>query len=275
MNILVLGSGQDAGVPQFGCDCYNCRRARQNHRYERFASSLAVFDESFSYIIDASPDFKKQIDWFRLHKKTIKSKRKLPLNGIFLTHAHIGHYIGLLQLGREVTNEQAMPVYCTSKMAKFLSSHFPFSQLVRSGNIVLRKITPQKRIRFDNWSCTPVEVAHRNEMADTVAYLIQGRRTLFYMPDVDNWNKSLINIIKKVDIAVIDGSFFSKKELPRFKKVPHPPICESIELLRNISTKIYFTHFNHTNPVLYKSKERILVEHSGFHLAFDKMTLKI
>ena len=46
-------------------------------------------------MIDATPDFAEH-----LHLLTNNNER--ALKGIFITHAHIGHYTGLMHLGREV-----------------------------------------------------------------------------------------------------------------------------------------------------------------------------
>ena len=65
-------------------------------------------------MIDTTPDFREQLAL--LHR----SAPGCRLAGILLTHAHMGHYTGLIQLGREAWNTQRMPVYAPPRMAAFL-----------------------------------------------------------------------------------------------------------------------------------------------------------
>ena len=43
-----------------------------------------------------------------------------PPKGIFLTHAHIGHYSGLIHLGKEALGAKGISVYAMPKMSFFL-----------------------------------------------------------------------------------------------------------------------------------------------------------
>ena len=277
MEIKILGSGQDDGVPQIGCYCASCSKARKNNRSRRFGPSIALIDstQGSCYLIDASPDFKYQIDLLKEEDVRISRKGKLPISGILLTHAHFGHCFGLWYLGREAVEEKKLPIYCTPKMGYFLSTHYPFNLLINRRNIVLREVFPEKRLNLKGIGIIPVQVPHRSEIADTVGYKIAARKSILYIPDVDHWTDKLISDIMDVDIAIIDGTFLSEKELPRFSDVPHPPMEETIKLLRNLKSEIYFTHINHTNPVNYDLSIKRKIEKQGFHIAHDGMILKI
>ena len=71
----------------------------------------------------------------------------------------------------------------------------------------------------------------------------------------------------------LDGTFFADGEVNRpMSEIPHPFVTETIELLSNaplsIRQRVYFTHFNHTNPLVNPSNPmRARVEKLGFHLA--------
>ena len=73
---------------------------------------------------------------------------------------------------------------------------------------------------------------------------------------VNNAFSKIINIIEKNDIIFLDGTFYNKKEIKKrdISKISHPKIIESMKIFRNLKNKdkqkIYFTHFNHTNPVI-------------------------
>jgi len=277
MRILILGSGQDAGIPQAGCYCNVCKTARIDVNYRRLGPSIAIFDKwkGFCYFVDASPDFKYQLDM--AHKEINETKRRgrIPVSGILLTHAHPGHCCGLWHLGKVALNEKNLPVYCTSEMEQFLYKNDPFSLLIKEKNIMTERVHPNEEFKLNGLKCTPIQVSHRNEIADTVGYIMGSKKKVIYLPDVDRWTEDILKEIESSDRALIDGTFFSKMELPRFKEVPHPPIQETIELLNNTNTEVYFTHINHTNPINRKGKERQYVERKGFKIAYDGMILDI
>ncbi|MEA1993148.1 MAG: MBL fold metallo-hydrolase [Euryarchaeota archaeon] len=262
MIVKILGSGQDAGIPQIGCPCDICTKARKHPAYRRYGPSIAFSSDKGWYLIDASPDISHQVEMLFGHD--------FPVRGILLTHAHFGHCAGLWYLGKESANVHDLPIYCTPAMKQFLSNNHPFNLLVKRGNIRLENLASH-----DLGACTPLRVPHRNEIADCVGFILTARKRLLYIPDVDCWTDDLIGEIGRSDIALLDGTFYSKDELPRFAEVPHPPIKESIDRLKNLDTTIYFTHINHTNPVNRDGVEREHVKNSGFQIAHDGMVLEI
>ncbi len=280
MKILILGSGQDAGIPQIGCYCENCNNARKNKEYIRLAPSIALYDNEnkFCFLIEASPDIKYQIDI--LTNKKIVSNRKgiLPVDGIFLTHAHFGHCSGLWLLGKECTEEKNVPVYCSPVMKQFLQNNHPFNHLSDRKNIILNEMAIGKELSFKKFkfSITSIEVPHRNEHSDTVGYIIKGQNKILYLSDLDLWTEEIITHVNSVDIAFLDGTFYTNKEISRYKEVPHVPIVETMDLLKESTTEIYFTHFNHSNPIVKPEGEewRYSIK-MGFKIAYDRLTIDI
>ena len=242
MKLVVLGSGQDGGVPQADCACGNCRRARSDERYRRYAPSVAVLDETKGsfLLIDASPDLKYQLEMIadigRFH-----GWGEPELAGIILTHAHLGHIHGLWHLGKEVMNVRELPVYCTPAVARFLAENHPYDALVERRNIVVVEVYDGIEHEADVFRFTPVSVPHRNERGDTVGYIIEAERRLLYLPDIDFWTEPVLEQIRSVDTALLDGTFYSKDELPRYDEVPHPPISDTVRLLGDARTEIIFT----------------------------------
>ncbi|MHC4224113.1 MAG: MBL fold metallo-hydrolase, partial [Planctomycetota bacterium] len=199
---------------------------------------------SASYVIDATPAIGEQI-------------RHLPAfpSGILLTHAHMGHIGGLLQLGPESMNTKGIKVHATPALCSFLSTNGPWELLERRGNILLTEHEPGERWELEpGLNVESFSVPHRNEYADTVGYLLSdSERTLAYLPDIDRWEIDLPALIDRCDLALLDGTFFSATELPRQKEVPHPPIEETLKLLSpEQARKVRFIHLNHTNPQLEK-----------------------
>ncbi len=279
--ILVLGTAQDAGYPQIACKKECCQRVYKNLSNKRLVSSIAIVDpiSNESWIFDATPDFTQQT---QLLSKHIKEKN-LP-DGIFLTHGHIGHYTGLMYLGREAINAKNMPVYAMPRMKQFLTMNGPWSQLVKLNNISLKSIQKDSTIVLNKRiSIQPLQVPHRDEFTETVGFIITNQdKKALYIPDIDKWNKweqNIVDIIKEVDIALLDATFFKRGEINRdMNEVPHPFVEESMELIKNLSekdrNKIYFIHFNHTNPLLIDGSEaERMVKERGCHVAKQEMVI--
>jgi hypothetical protein len=173
---VVLGIAQDGGVPHIGCTQALCVRARRDPARRERVACLGLIDDRAGarFLVDATPDLPSQLDSLN-QGRTLADPRR-PLDGILLTHAHIGHYTGLMYLGREALGARAVPVYATSRMAALLRTSGPWSQLVALGQIELREIEPGREVALTpSLAVTPVRVPHRDELSDTVGYLVRGR----------------------------------------------------------------------------------------------------
>ena len=272
---VVLGIAQDGGVPHLACRQKLCVQARRDPSKRRLVASLGLVDGGTGkrFLIDATPDFARQVE--RLGG--------LP-DGILLTHAHIGHYLGLAQLGREVINAREMPVYCSPSMAAFLRGNRPWSRLVESKNIVIREIQPGVPFPLtDSLEVTALEVPHRDEDSDTVAYLVAGpRRKLLWLPDIDKWerwDRRIEEVAAAVDFAFLDGTFFSADEIPgrSIADIPHPLVPETVSRLSadRGAARIFFVHLNHTNRLLWDRAEVQRLLEAGFGIASEGQRLPL
>ena len=259
--VVVLGIAQDGGYPQAGCNKPHCEPGWADPDARRQVASLAIVDpvSNERWIIDATPDFPLQLR--SLDELTASDE----ISGIFLTHAHIGHYTGLMHLGREVMGTENVPVYAMPRMRAFLETNGPWSQLVELNNIDLIPLTANGVVRLnERISVIPIPVPHRDEFSETVGYLIEGpSRSVFYLPDIDKWERwetPVEAIIERVDVAYLDATFFDGDELGRdMSEIPHPFIVESIErfspLPADQRSKVRFIHLNHSNPALQPGSE--------------------
>jgi len=274
--IVVLGVTQDAGYPQIGCDKQCCKKYWNKKIAKQKVSCLALFDPSTNqrWIFDATPDLTEQ-----LHDADVVQKGNL--SGIFLTHAHIGHYTGLMYLGREAMNAKEVPIYAMPRMYDYLKSNGPWSQLLSLNNIELQKLKADSSIKLtDKISVTPILVPHRDEFSETVGYSIRAEnKTVLFIPDIDKWQKwdrDIKQMIKQHDYLFIDGTFYKDGELPgrNMGEVPHPFVQESMEYFKDLISaekqKIWFIHFNHTNPLINKSSNEYKeVKSKGFNVAVE------
>ena len=280
--IIILGVTQDAGYPQIGCDKECCKKYWDKKITKQKISCLALFDPSTNqkWIFDATPDLTEQIH-------SADKLQKGNLSGIFLTHAHIGHYTGLMYLGREALNANEIPVYAMPRMHDYLKNNGPWSQLVSLKNIQLQKIKVDSAIKLtDKISITPILVPHRDEFSETVGYSIKtGNKTTLFIPDIDKWQKwdrDIRQLVKQCDHLFLDGTFYKGDELPgrNMSEVPHPFIQESVDLFSSLSLtekqKIWFIHFNHTNPLIDKSSKQYKeVKSKGFNVAVKGLKISL
>ena len=276
--LKVLGVVQDGGLPHLGSNKLCCDETQSN----RYVTSIMLINDgnNFSYLFDASPDINEQLNF-------MGDRIKKDLKGIFLTHAHIGHYTGLMYFGREALNSKSINVYAMPRMKKFLEQNGPWSQLVSLENIVIHELNNNSKISLDsNIIIQPFEVPHRPEFSETVGYKIYGpNKKALFIPDIDKWylwDKSIIDEIKKVDYALVDATFYDSKEVNyrNISEIPHPFVIESMELFDSLDinekNKIYFIHLNHTNPLLDKDSDQYkYVTAKGYNVAEEGMNLKL
>jgi len=284
----VLGTGQDGGLPQAACACVHCARAGADPTYGRLVSSIAVVGRGEApsvHLLDAGPDLPRQLA--RLGRLGLLRPGRNPVDGVFVTHAHAGHYLGLAQFGREVMGSTRLPVHGTARLLAFLEGNGPWDLLVRLGNVELREIRPGGGA-VDLGGGVAVEavpVPHRDEYSDTVAFVVRGpRRSLLYLPDLDSWDRgwtaalSPEDLLASVDVALVDGTFFSEEELPgrTRSEVPHPPMIATAERFASLvgrgprRTRVLFTHLNHGNPANDPaSPERARLRALGFDVVSE------
>lgn len=277
-SLVVLGTIQDAGSPQIACAKPCCAHLFDNPDATRQIISLGLIDVETdkTYLFEATPDIGRQMKSLISYTK---STNKQVADGIFITHAHIGHYTGMLFLGKEAMDAKEMPVYVMPKMKNFLTTNSPWDQLVTRNNIVLKELANEAPVQLSQaLQVTPMLVPHRDEFSETVGYKIKGpNKTALFIPDIDKWekwDKNIIDEIEKVDYAFLDATFYSGKEMNNrdISEIPHPFIIESVEKFKGLSeqekNKIIFIHFNHTNPILQpNSKEAQYLLEQGFGIA--------
>lgn len=262
--VVVLGTAQDGGFPHTGCEHAACAAARKDPKLARRVASLAVMAGGKTFLVDASPDLPAQIQEVHAFRSFPAGKvDRAPFDGVLLTHAHIGHYLGLAHFGFESLNTKDLPVYVSPRMAEYLRTSGPWSQLVRLGNVKIVEIKPGEWLSLgEGISVKGFAVPHRDEYSDTLAFLIRGpKRTLLYVPDTDTWKtwtRPLPQVIEeeKVDYALLDATFYSPDELPDrdVTRIKHPLVTDSMDLLGPLvkagKVKVFFTHLNHSNPAL-------------------------
>lgn len=282
---LILGSAQDGGMPQTGCYAPRCDEARAEPRP---VTSVAIVDSEADryYLVDASPDLRTQMDLIPEPGFRARADARRPFDGIFLTHAHIGHYLGLALLGRESLGTMPTPCYCSPEMRAFLTENAPWSLLVEEGRITFPPVALDRWIDVDgSFEVKLLPVPHRPEFSDTVGFIFRGPRgSLLYLPDIDSWeawDRPVAEVVAGVDYALLDASFYSANEIPgrSVEDIPHPLVPHTMDLLQGTSdagNRVILTHMNNTNPIHYEdSPEAVEVLRRGFEIAKAGLRLEL
>jgi pyrroloquinoline quinone biosynthesis protein B len=273
--IYILGNTQDAGLPHIGCQHPFCEDSFNVYE-EHYTTSIAVVNSDIKkYILfEATPDITFQLNNL---KQNIFYEFLLP-ESIYITHAHIGHYTGLMYFGREALGAKDLMVRVLPRMSNFLQNNGPWSQLVDINNIKISEINFGSSTKeLASIYITPVQVPHRDEYSETAGYIIKGKnKKALFIPDIDKWEKwdrDLSQLAKEFDFLLIDATFYDSKEINRdISEIPHPLVTETMNLLSGLNkenrNKVYFIHMNHTNMMLDPNSDLSkLVNSKGFNIA--------
>lgn len=286
VSLLILGTVQDAGSPHIACKKECCSTLFKQPDANRKVVSLGLidFENEKTFLFEATPDITSQVK--ELKESATWDSAEVP-DGIFLTHAHIGHYAGLMYLGKEAANAPKVPVFAMPKMKTFLAENGPWSQLVKNENIIIYPLFDETEVTLtSNLRVVPFTVPHRDEYSETVGFTIIGpTKTVLFIPDINKWSvwkTSIADVIKTVDYAFVDATFYDGEEINTrdISEIPHPFVIESTELFKDLTKsdkrKIHFIHFNHTNPLLREdSPQTLSVLQKGFQVARKGQVFKL
>jgi pyrroloquinoline quinone biosynthesis protein B len=239
-------------------------------------------------LVDATPDLREQIDFLPAVGTHVQGRvDRAPVDGILLTHAHAGHYLGLAFFGFEAVHTSNLPVHATPRMAAFLRVNAPWSRLISRREIELREAPPGLTFDLDaGVRVTPFAVPHRDEDSDTVGFKIEGpHHVIVYVPDTDTWvtwSTAARQVLAECDTALVDGTFFAADELPGrdISTIGHPLMVATMDLLgddvRSGRIRVLFTHLNHSNHALDpEGPERLAIRGRGFAVAEDGQRLQL
>ncbi len=248
---VILGNMQDAGLPHAGCTCARCTAAFDDPARGLYAACLGIVDKRRNtelrrggteghrekarvYLIDATPDIKFQLNLLAgaLGSHPQRANRLRQPDGIFLTHAHMGHIGGLPQLSKEAMFVNRLPIYATPALCQLIQETRLWSPLV--AELEFRPMPGGATVDLgDGLVVTAVPVPHRDEWGvGTVAFHIQGpQKSLLYLPDIDAWEQwpAAEATLRGVDVALVDASFYSADELGGRPPVAHPLVTDTIE----------------------------------------------
>ena len=260
VEVTVLGISQDGGHPQPGCLRSCCANITEPH----YPVSLGIrSSEGTNLLIEATRHLGDQF--------TIWGQTKV--DHLLLTHAHLGHVDGLGLFGREAIAARGIELHVSDDMYHLIDRTPQWNLMIQQGVFNLQTFTAGDVVFSQGeLSIEAVRIPHRAELSDMHAFIIRGKsKSLLFLTDHDTWKETLAvhncstirELLGKlnVDIAFIDGTFWSEDELAgrNQETVPHPPVLQTLKMLgekKQGDPEIIFTHLNHTNPLYNRDSEQ-------------------
>jgi pyrroloquinoline quinone biosynthesis protein B len=307
MKIILLGTAAGGGLPQWNCNCANCRDARRgsSRLVPRTQSSVAISaDGRRWFLLNASPDLRVQLENFSPLHPPKNARRGTPIEGVLLTNADLDHTLGLLLL-RE---GEKLLIHATPSVRRTLTKYISIDGVLGSFCGV-RWIAPSRRLvplRCRDGSKSGLRYqaielkgkppgfarrGHGPAPGHCVGYRFIDEKTqgsLMFFPDVAAIDGRLADLLGGCDVLLFDGTFWSENEMQKAGvgrvpagKMGHVPIAgpggslKQLAGLSSIRHKIYF-HINNTNPILCKgSSQQAAVQAAGLQVGHDGMKITI
>jgi pyrroloquinoline quinone biosynthesis protein B len=293
VRIRVLGSAAGGGVPQWNCNCRNCRAARRkpSGQGRQTQSSAAVSADGKQWLLlNASPDLVGQFAAFSPLTPPGQALRGSAVQAVVLTDGEMDHVAGLLSL-RE---QKSLRLICTPAVKKLLTvefpllpalaayceiQHSPFPAEIAGLRVSALELTVDKAPRYAG------RPARRGEVVGL--RLEAGGRSLVYLPGLPAITPAVTEFVADCDCLLVDGTFWEDQEMVTpglsartAREMGHVPVGGaggSLEWLRTLTIprKIY-THVNNTNPMWrMNSRERRTVEQAGVEISTDGMEIRL
>jgi len=268
-SLLILGSGQDGGSPQVG--------TATPRGLARSASSIAVLsDDGTVLLFDVSPDIRLQYQRLAAH-----CGHAPPLDGIFITHGHMGHYAGLVHFGKEAASAHGLPLFAPESVLEFFEENEPWASLF-TGEHLVPVATNDATATIGEATVSAIPVPHRDEFTGTVGYsiAIDGVPWVFYVPDIDGWDEwpEAEDVLSQHEICLLDATFSSPDELPGrdIAAIKHPLVTDTITRFSHLTDEhtMILTHINHSNPLGDPGAAITTEAHDlGFLIAYDGLVI--
>lgn len=289
MQIRILGSAAGGGVPQWNCNCANCRAARKSGNFLTQSSAAVSSDGKNWLLLNASPDLVFQFASFSSLAPRSPKLRGSAVQAVVLTDGEMDHVAGLLSLREQKT----LRLVCTSAVKNLLTNEFPLLPTLEN-YCRFRHSTFPVSVAGIRISALELETdkappyarrpARRGEVVGL--RLKTNGKSFVYLPGLPAITKAVNEFVAACDCLLVDGTFWSEHEMVSLglskrtaHQMGHVPVGGaggSLEWLRTLKVprKIY-THINNTNPILKKSsRERRLVGQAGVEISRDGMDIR-
>jgi pyrroloquinoline quinone biosynthesis protein B len=317
MLIRFLGSAAGGGFPQWNCACTNCARLRAGTLLSksRTQAQLAISANGHEwFLLGASPDLRMQLEAtppLLPSNQSAANHRSSPIAGVVFLSAELDHSVGLLTL-RE---RHPLRIYATASVRKLVAEENSFFRMMERepGQSQWNDLRLGERIELRNASgegsgigCMALSVGHkfpffagpggrtdeRTDLASEEAVLgllldDSAGRKMFYAPGLGEVTSNLMEIFRRCDLLLLDGSFWSDNELVNAagkgqtaREMGHLPLSGPDGLLHVLAQvngpRKILIHINNTNPILDEASEEFReVNAAGWEVAEDGWAIEI
>lgn len=221
MRLKILGSGNSAGMPLYGCDCLLCAKAKGNKDFRRGPASALLEVDGKRYLIDAG---------------LMNIAEQFPvgsLDGIFITHFHPDHVQGLFQLRWGVGSK--IPVFCPP------DSHGCADLYKNPGILDFHLLKKFNSFELGYLKVTPLPLIHSKV---NFGYLFEfEQQRIAYLTDTKGLPPKTQMYLEalQLDLLIIDTTY-----PPDIDNSNHNNLNDSLLIQRQLGAKrTVFTHIGH------------------------------
>lgn len=249
MQLTLLGTGDAAGMPLYGCNCHVCELAKLDISKCRGPASALLEIDGKRYLIDAgNMDIAEQFP-------------SSSLDGIFLTHFHTDHVQGLFHLrwgiGRQI------PVYSPP------DKHGCADLFKHPGILDFQIVNEHEPFKLDELEITPLTLIHSKP---TFGYLFNDTsHRVAYLSDTKNLPARTEFTLRTtmLDLMVIDTT-----EPPEVDNKNHNSLDLSLAIHKRIGVdRTVLTHIGHDLDVWLSENQDSLPE--GVEVGHDGYTITL
>ena len=235
MKITILGSGTSTGVPEYKCQCDTCQDARiygsKNYRSRTSIHVEITTSDNIKYLqFDVGPNFIDQIDRCQIDR----------IDAVIYTHCHADHISGTNDLVMPCRKQNMdMPIYGPTETMSILQRNFDymFRKDTFQGGGVAHLVPNPVTGPFNLFGLNIVPIPVQHGTVDTFGYRIQN---FGYIPDVKLMPSQSLELLKGVDLLIIDALSFNPGHPTHFS------VQDAIAIWEKIQPKnTYLIHMMH------------------------------
>ncbi len=285
MEVRILGSGGNEGIPAFLCKCRVCTEAgqRRGREIRQNACAHVTLATGLGILLDMPPQFKMAWDRYRLDQD--------KLTAILITHRHEDHTLGLKYLIDAIPENgfrQARPMtvyFPVDVLTRRLHQMDPKGDYPPEGRrgpfVEFLPVKAYQTITLGSCKVTPLETNHQPLYGDGIG---GGCETFGYLFDDSDGTRLAYMVDAQMDLPDRTAEVLSEARLDclifecTFERleppIGHTDIQSLIRIRQRFSPRVLIaTHISHQN-LGHRDLVKVLAG-EGIRVAYDGMRIKV